>query len=303
MIPTNGDATLLRFVEGDNEINILIDGGNRKNDCLSYLKSVGVTRLHLLIASHLDEDHIRGLRRVTDEISVDELWITDVSAFARAASESLYLMKCCYESMLVVDGEGVRSGNKLAVYDGFQQQLGPFFLEVLSPPKSLHKYLRRPQVIERILSSPKGKSIGRYVRDEVEKRLQEENVSEDRERRKQVVSEALQRFNVDVPQREEIEGLLENDDVDWRERDRFYESARSLFNDISIVVKVTFDYRGVREAFLFPGDLTNWSLVIATHPGAIRGCITKVPHHGSGIYVDADEYSGCLFSQAVRPEF
>jgi len=40
MIPTSGDATLLRFCEEENEINILIDGGNRKNDCFNYLKKL-----------------------------------------------------------------------------------------------------------------------------------------------------------------------------------------------------------------------------------------------------------------------
>ena len=303
MIPTNGDATLLRFTENEKEINILIDGGNRKNDCISYLKSKGITRLNLLIASHLDEDHIRGLRKVADEISVDELWITDVSIFAKAAADSLYMMKCCYETMLIVDGKGIRSGNKVAVYDGFKQQIGPFFLEVLSPPKSLHDYLRDPHVIKRILSSPKGNSIARYVRDMIKKRLQEENLDEARECREKIVSEVVERFNVDVPQIEEIGELLEREDVNWNERDRFFESARSLFNDISIVAKITFDYKGVRETFLFPGDLTNWSLVMANHHDAIKGCVTKVPHHGSYVYVRADDVSQYLFSQVASPLF
>ncbi len=303
MIPTNGDATLLRFTENEKEINILIDGGNRKNDCLSYLKSEGVTRLHLMIASHLDEDHIRGLRRVADEIPVDELWITDVSAFVKPAADSLYMMKCCYESKLVVDSEGVRSGNKLAVYDGFKRQIGPFFLEVLSPPKSLHDYLRDPQVIKRILSSPKGKSIAQYVRDKIKKQLQEENVGEDQERRDKVVSKVIEQFDVDVPQIGEMEDLLEHEDMNWSERDHFYESARSLFNDISIVAKITFDYKGIKETFLFPGDLTNWSLVLANHHDAVKGCVTKVPHHGSDIYVNADDFSQYLFSRAASPVF
>ena len=303
MIPTNGDATLLRFTENGREINILIDGGNRKNDCLSYLKSQRLTKLHLMIVSHLDEDHIRGLRRVADEISVDELWITDVSAFIKPAAESIYMMKCCYESMLVIDGKGVRSGNKFAVYDGFQRQIGPFFLEVLSPPKSLHDYLKRPKVIERILSSPKGKSISRYVQDKIKKRLQEENVGEDQEYRDKVVSEVVEQFDVDVPQIREIEDLLESEDVDWNERDHFYEATRSLFNDISIVVKITFDYLGVRETFLFPGDLTNWSLVMARHHKAIKGCVTKVPHHGSHIYVNADDLTQYLFSEGTPHVF
>ncbi|GAI81529.1 unnamed protein product, partial [marine sediment metagenome] len=66
MIPTSGDSSLLRFVDNGTEINILIDGGNRKNDCIKYLKSIGVNKVQLLIASHLDEDHIRGLRRIAN---------------------------------------------------------------------------------------------------------------------------------------------------------------------------------------------------------------------------------------------
>jgi hypothetical protein len=303
MIPTSGDATLLRFEENGKEVNILIDGGNRRNDCLSYLKSEGVTRLNLLIASHLDGDHIRGLRRVADEITVDELWITDVSAFVRPAAESRYMLMCFYASKLVVDGAGVRSGHKFAVYEGFQRQIGPFFLEVFSPPKSLHEYLKRPRVIDDILKSPKGQSISRYIYNEIEKCLEKEDVGDDRARREDIVSEVIERFAVDVPQMEEMEGLLENEAVNWREYDRFYESARSLFNDISIVVKITYDYADCRETFLFPGDLTNWSLLIANHPGAIKGCITKVPHHGSYIYVNYDEYAQSLYSQEMQQDF
>ena len=72
MIPTSGDATLLRFVENGVDVNILIDGGNRKDDCADYLKSQGVETVHLAVASHLDEDHIRGLRKVTEKVPVEE---------------------------------------------------------------------------------------------------------------------------------------------------------------------------------------------------------------------------------------
>jgi hypothetical protein len=299
MIPTNGDATLLRFAEDDREVNILIDGGYRKDDCISYLKAEGVTRLDLVIASHLDSDHIRGLRRVADEIPVDELWITDVSTFAKQAVKSLYMLKCFCESKLVVDGKRVKSGKKFAVYDGFQQQIGPFFLEVLSPPKSLHAYLKTPNNIERILESPKGKSIGRYVQDKIKKRLYEESNGEDQEKREKIVSEVIESFNVDVPQGEDIKRLFENEEDTWKEQDKFYESARSLFNDISIVVKITFDYKGVRETFLFPGDLTNWSLMMAGHSDEIKKCVTKIPHHGSTIYTDVEELLKCLFIEST----
>ena len=130
-------------------------------------------------------------------------------------------------------------------------------------------------------------------------------VKKPEERRQEIVSEVIGRFDVDIPQRGEgeMEGLLDYEAVDWQEEDHFYESARSLFNDISIVVKITFDYHGMRETFLFPGDLTNWSLLIANHPVAIRGCITKIPHHGSDVYVKAVEYSQSLLSSTTRPGF
>src|SRR4030042_1822911 len=104
MIPTSGDSTLLRFLEKDTEINILVDGGNRRDKCLSYLKSHRVKRLHLMIASHLDEDHIRGLRLVADEMPIDELWVTDFSPFIAPAVDSIYMTKCFYEARLLVDG-------------------------------------------------------------------------------------------------------------------------------------------------------------------------------------------------------
>jgi hypothetical protein len=300
MIPTNGDATLLRFTEGNNEVNILIDGGNRRDDCLSYLKGIEVDNLDLLIASHLDEDHIRGLRRVADEISIDELWISDISPLAKQVPKHLYVEKCWHESRLIIDSKGIAGGKKVAVYDGYRRQLGPFFLEVLSPPKTLHDYLRRPNIAKRILQSTKGQSIGQYIRDKMEKRLQERNGGDGRKNREEVVSEVIEELEVEVPQKRRIEELMKRDGVDWREHDTFYESARSLFNDISIVVKITYDYDGERKTFLFPGDLTNWSLLMATHPHKIRRCITKIPHHGSEIYVNAEDYANSILAQPAN---
>jgi hypothetical protein len=301
MIPGSGDATLLRFSEDGTEINVLVDGGNRRKDCLSYLRSVGVRRLNLMIASHLDEDHIRGLRRVADSMQVDELWITDVSPLVERAVESVYMLKCFYEAHLLVDGRLV--GNKFAVYDGFKQGIGPFFFEVLSPPLGLHEYLRREKVIEGILRSRKGETIRRYVEDAFEEELRREgNVGGD-ESREMVVKRVVERFSVDVPQRQEIEELLESEEVNWSDRDKFFESARSLFNDISIVVKITYDYRNVRQTFLFPGDLTNWSVVLIKHSKAVRGCVTKVPHHGSEIYADSEQMLFCWLAKAAHGLF
>jgi hypothetical protein len=307
MIPTSGDATLLRFREGENEVNILIDGGNRKDNCIDYLKKLGIRCIDLLIVSHLDEDHIRGLRRVVDETDVKELWITNISTLIQPAIEldSLYMIKCFFETSLIVDSPGLRNKNKLAVYEGYERQIGPFYLQVLSPPLSLHNYLKQPDAIKKILKSNKGQTIRNYVR-----KLQEEMVEKlDREgevqveRREEIASEVIKRFKVDTPQVEEIKDRIERDDYDpaWKEKDKYYESARSLFNDISIVVNMTYNYDGITKRFLFPGDLTNWSIVLAKYSQLIRNRILKVPHHGSEIYYDPEDFSGVLLEKYFDP--
>lgn len=55
-----GDSILIRSPSGQ---NVLIDGG-RGDDALEYLRSVGVTSLELVVASHADADHIGGLEEV-----------------------------------------------------------------------------------------------------------------------------------------------------------------------------------------------------------------------------------------------
>ncbi len=103
---------------------------------------------------------------------------------------------------------------------------------------------------------------------------------------------------VDTPQDGKIREHIERDEVDpayWQEVDRYYESARSLFNDISIVVSITYSYHGITKRFLFPGDLTNWSIILAKYPQLIANRILKVPHHGSEIYCDPEDYSVALF--------
>ncbi len=308
MIPTSGDTTLLRFYEGENEVNILIDGGNRKNNCIDYLKKLRIPHIDLLIVSHLDEDHINGLRRIADEIAVKELWITDISPLIQHAVESLYMMKCFLMTSMIVDGRAVKKGNKLAVYDGYEKQIGPFYLQVLSPPKSLHDYLRNPDVVRDILKSKKGQTIKKYVRKLWEAQTEGEGQKgrDQYEGREKIVSDIVDRFNVDTPQAGKIRELIERDAVDptyWQEVDKYYESARSLFNDISIVVSITYSYHGITKRFLFPGDLTNWSIVLAKYPQLITNRILKVPHHGSEIYCDPEDYSVALLENYFYQDF
>lgn len=58
-----GDAVLIRSPSGQ---NVLYDGGRPSEIAAEYLRSVGVARLDLVIASHTDADHIGGLKAVVE---------------------------------------------------------------------------------------------------------------------------------------------------------------------------------------------------------------------------------------------
>jgi competence protein ComEC len=58
-----GDAVFIRAPGGQ---GVLYDGGRRSQVPLTYLRSIGVTQVDLVIASHADADHIAGLAAVVE---------------------------------------------------------------------------------------------------------------------------------------------------------------------------------------------------------------------------------------------
>jgi competence protein ComEC len=58
-----GDAVFIRAPGGQ---GVLYDGGRRSQVPLNYLRSIGVTQVDLVIASHADADHIAGLAAVVE---------------------------------------------------------------------------------------------------------------------------------------------------------------------------------------------------------------------------------------------
>jgi len=64
-----GDAILIKTAEK----NILIDGGDRGDTVLNYLRNQGVSSLDLVIGTHPHADHIGGLINVMNAIPVKEI--------------------------------------------------------------------------------------------------------------------------------------------------------------------------------------------------------------------------------------
>jgi competence protein ComEC len=63
------------FIQTPNHKNILIDGGPPKagKKVVRYLKDLGIKKLHLMIATHPDRDHIGGLPAVMKEFDVERI--------------------------------------------------------------------------------------------------------------------------------------------------------------------------------------------------------------------------------------
>ncbi|MBN1044882.1 MBL fold metallo-hydrolase [Clostridium botulinum] len=74
-----GDSELIQI--GDK--NILIDAGCNDNKALNYLKSIGVTNLDYVIATHPHEDHIGGMTNVINNFNVKEFYAPKVTHTTR----------------------------------------------------------------------------------------------------------------------------------------------------------------------------------------------------------------------------
>ncbi|NLA84023.1 MAG: MBL fold metallo-hydrolase [Clostridiales bacterium] len=64
-----GDSILVQAPS----FNMLIDGGNRDNSAVNYIKKQGISELDLVISTHPHSDHIGGLINVLEEINVKEV--------------------------------------------------------------------------------------------------------------------------------------------------------------------------------------------------------------------------------------
>jgi len=74
----HGDSTIVRFREGHQVRTLVVDGGgpSRSGELLSYLLRNTITTVDLMVATHVDRNHIAGLLPVADSerITIDHFW-------------------------------------------------------------------------------------------------------------------------------------------------------------------------------------------------------------------------------------
>lgn len=304
MLPVSaGDATLIVWSDGATRRAVLIDAGLRENDALFYLQSVGIFHLDLIILSHPDLDHLGGLPAImrSRSMSVDRMWCFDLDflrEFIRtgkiprpkpATREVVYAyalrstLDQFSDILKTANGRGVQV---LQVSEGYRLCLGGILLEVLYPPKSLYRALHNPVAIKRMLDRklPDEWDCDREERDDTKAR--QLSGPEQQERFSEMVDRPeMPQDGVhlsDLPEEYEDEQSEEEDNGREDEPEQLpWRMVGTLYNNLSIVVKATVLGGITSPSILFPGDLSDWTMLVLRQWHSLKSDILKIPHHGS----------------------
>jgi len=115
-----GDSILVQFPNGE---DMLVDAGDRDAGptVVHYLRSRGVKRIDILVASHPHADHIGGMPSVLAAFPVGKAWDSGYNHGSRTQEDFLRTIKA----------KGIRFGRPKA---GFGEKVGEVAVAVLAPP-------------------------------------------------------------------------------------------------------------------------------------------------------------------------
>ena len=72
-----GDCNVIRLVDGDEQYAIMVDCGRMTAAVRAYVETVLHKHINLLVATHIDGDHIEGLTKMLKDIpdlQIDHIW-------------------------------------------------------------------------------------------------------------------------------------------------------------------------------------------------------------------------------------
>ena len=336
-----GDATLIEHTDGSRAYHILVDGGLNKQVVAEYLLSHHIYRLDLVVASHLDYDHLGGLQAVFDNqrIQVGEFWTFDIAILRNFLESGViptrtkgdprdipYIMSFVTSSQLQerCKSRGIYCRQVAA---GHVARFGGLVFEVLYPTQLYLDYLYDPRRLKRLLQErrvPLAWKVGTHAHtpDEV---LVEGKRMPHRRLRFSKESEADIEWLGEA--REEVTKWTASDEAAfeamsgyWVQQEGWMQSQgeiapqssgpegilefcsdRTIFNDLSTVFRVSAVGREGFSSVLFPGDLENWTPLILSNASQLKSDFLKVPHHGSK-GVGWNRKFACDFAQARHVE-
>jgi competence protein ComEC len=114
-----GDSFLFRFPSGE---NVLIDAGGRSSAAkvVAKLRSLGVEKIDILVATHPHEDHIGGMTEVINSFPIGKIWDSGYNHGSGVQRSMLNDIR----------DKKIRFGRPRA---GFVESIGDARLEVIAP--------------------------------------------------------------------------------------------------------------------------------------------------------------------------
>lgn len=118
-----GDCSLFVLPDGR---NVVFDAGPRSNakKTVNYLKSCGVRKIDLLVASHPHEDHIGGMKELLSKIPVKQIWDSGYNHGSKVQRDFYQMIK----DKKIPFGRPKR---------GYSAKMGGVEFDVLAPAKAL----------------------------------------------------------------------------------------------------------------------------------------------------------------------
>ncbi len=302
MVPVKaGDATLIIDRATDRSFTVLIDAGLANQEIVDYLRRQGIPQLDLVILSHPDLDHLQGLVAVLADasVSIRTIWCFDLT-FLRDFVTTGQLPKpqpgtheVLYERLLhslVMEGRLLKAARAkgidcLQVSDGHRVNLGSLHLEVLYPWDGFYHALRSPESLKRLLAKrwPEDWLPPDRARDTCARTVK---CSEDQQA---ILENLLKEMDGSDPEAIGATPLAHTDTEDEERCQRDPLGAEgfpisllgTLYNNLSIVVRIYVTGGAAPPTLLFPGDLTDWTYLVAKRAFDLGADVFKYPHHGS----------------------
>lgn len=134
----NGDSIL--FIQGDK--TMLIDCGTKSkgSTVIDYLKSIGITKIDVLIGTHPHDDHMGGMAEVINNFQIGTLYAPDTSN--NNITTSWYL-----EFLDAVDQKNI---NWIYPNPGDNFNLGEATVQILAPNSKEYESLNNYSIVTKI---------------------------------------------------------------------------------------------------------------------------------------------------------